>query len=48
MAKGSVKDVRLQYALYGALFGLAFPIIATLFDAYMRDLGLGMAGLIEA
>jgi serine phosphatase RsbU (regulator of sigma subunit) len=48
MAKGAVKDVRLQYALYGALFGCAFPIVATLFDAYMRNLGLGMAGFIEA
>jgi len=48
MANDTVQDVRLKYALYGALFGLAFPIIATLFDAYMRDLGLGMAGLIEA
>ncbi len=47
MAKLSSKDVRLQYALYGALFGLAFPVIATLFDAY-RDLGLGWSGIVEA
>lgn len=34
--------------MYGALFGFAFPIIATLFDAYMRGLGLDFSGLIEA
>ena len=38
----------MQYAIYGALFGVTFPIVATLFDALMRDLGLNMAGLIEA
>ena len=41
-------DVRLVYAMYGALFGCMFPIIATMFDAFMRDLGFGMAGFIEA
>lgn len=48
MAKSSVKDARVQYAIYGALFGLAFPLVATLFDAYMRDLGLGLAGFCAA
>ena len=47
MAKLSTKDVRVQYALYGALFGLAFPVIATLFDAYMRNMGFGLNALIE-
>ncbi|MGB0368783.1 MAG: PP2C family protein-serine/threonine phosphatase [Flavobacteriales bacterium] len=42
-----MKDARIQYACYGALFGLAFPIIATLFDALMRDMGFGFAELIE-
>lgn len=40
-------DVRVLYAIYGALFGLMFPIIATLFDAYMRDMGFGISSLIE-
>lgn len=49
MAEHSItKDARFQYAVYGALFGFAFPIVATLFDAYMRDLGMGMAGIMEA
>lgn len=47
MSKRST-DVRLVYAIYGALFGFMFPVIATLFDAYMRDLGLGISGLLEA
>lgn len=41
-------DVRVVYAIYGAIFGFMFPIVATIFDAYMRDLGLGLDGLIEA
>jgi len=48
MASLSKKDVRVQYAIYGALFGLCFPVMATLFDAFMRDLGFGINGLIEA
>ena len=40
-------DVRVIYALYGALFGFMFPIIATLFDAYMRGTGFGLQALIE-
>ena len=41
-------DVRVVYAIYGAIFGFMFPVIATLFDAYMRDLGFGIDGLIAA
>ena len=48
MGSLSKKDVRVQYAIYGALFGLCFPVMATLFDAFMRDLGFGINGLIEA
>ena len=40
-------DVRLVYALYGALFGLTFPVMATLFDAFIRDMGYGLDSLIE-
>lgn len=43
----STKDARVQYAFYGALFGFAFPVIATLFDAFMRDMGFGLSSLIE-
>jgi two-component system, sensor histidine kinase and response regulator len=35
------------YAVYGALFGLCFPIGATLIDALLRDLPMTLAGLIE-
>lgn len=48
MASISLKDARVQYAILGALFGLMFPIIATLFDAMIRDLGLDFSGLLEA
>lgn len=48
MAAISTKDARVRYAIYGALFGFTFPIIATLFDAFMRDLGFGIAGFMEA
>ncbi len=47
MSKRGSTDVRLIYALYGALFGLAFPVIATLFDAFIRDMGYGLGALIE-
>lgn len=47
MAKSSTKDARVQYAIYGALFGFAFPVVATLFDAFMRDMGFGFASLVE-
>ena len=47
MATRGKTDVRVVYAIYGALFGFMFPIIATLFDAFMRDMGFGLAGLIE-
>lgn len=42
------KDARFRYTVYGALFGFAFPIIATVFDAWIRGLGLGLSGLLEA
>jgi serine phosphatase RsbU (regulator of sigma subunit) len=48
MAKRGSTDVRVVYALYGALFGLMFPIIATLFDVFMRDMGFGVQAMIEA
>lgn len=48
MATLSTKDVRVKYAIYGAFFGLCFPVMATFFDAFMRDLGFGLDGLIEA
>lgn len=44
----STTDARLTYALYGALFGLAFPVMATLLDVYARDLGMNLAGIITA
>lgn len=47
MAPRKKTDVRLVYAIYGALFGLMFPVIATLFDAFMRDMGFGISSLIE-
>ncbi|MCB0754082.1 MAG: SpoIIE family protein phosphatase [Flavobacteriales bacterium] len=47
MAARGKTDVRLVYAIYGALFGFMFPVIATLFDAYMRDMGFGISALIE-
>ncbi|MBI1289561.1 MAG: SpoIIE family protein phosphatase [Flavobacteriales bacterium] len=50
MANSSVAggNARTRYTVYGALFGFAFPVVATMFDAYMRDLGLGFGGLLEA
>lgn len=48
MASLSRKDVRVKYAIYGAIFGLCFPVIATLFDILIRDLGFNMDGFIEA
>lgn len=47
MAQRKKTDVRLVYAFYGALFGLCFPIVATLFDAFIRDAGFGITDLIE-
>ncbi|MEK9162649.1 MAG: PAS domain S-box protein, partial [Chloroflexota bacterium] len=37
-----------RYTLYGALFGLCFPIGATVFDALTRGLPLTFAGLVYA
>lgn len=47
MSERRSTDVRLVYAFYGALFGFAFPVIATLFDAFIRDMGFGLNSLIE-
>lgn len=40
-------DVRLVYVFYGALFGFAFPVVATIFDAAVRGMGFGLNDLIE-
>jgi methyl-accepting chemotaxis protein len=37
-----------RYALYGALFGLGFPVIGTVIDAFTRGYGLGLGGLLRA
>jgi len=37
-----------RYALYGALFGIAFPLIGTLVEAASRGFGLGLAGIMRA
>ena len=37
-----------RYALYGALFGVAFPLIGTLVEAASRGYGLGLDGLFRA
>lgn len=47
MASRGKTDVRVVYAIYGVLFGFMFPVMATLFDAFMRDMGFGLSSLIE-
>lgn len=47
-AQRSSTDARISYALYGALFGLAFPVMATVLDLYARDLGMNLMGILEA
>jgi methyl-accepting chemotaxis protein len=37
-----------RYALYGALFGVAFPLIGTIVEAAARGYGLGLGGLLRA
>jgi methyl-accepting chemotaxis protein len=37
-----------RYALYGALFGLGFPVIGTIIEAFTRSYGLGLGGLLRA
>lgn len=37
-----------KYALYGALFGLCFPIIGTVIEAFTLGHGLGVDGLLRA
>lgn len=41
-------DARVTYAIYGALFGLGFPVMATILDVYARGLGLNFGGIVEA
>ena len=40
-------SITFQYALYGALFGLAFPVLSTLGDLYMQQLPLTMKSLLQ-
>jgi len=47
-AEGKSENIRLKYALVGVMFGFSFPIISTLFDIYVRDMGLSWASIIEA
>lgn len=47
MSSHGKTDVRLVYALYGAFSGLAFPVMATLFDAFIRDMVFGIQSMIE-
>jgi methyl-accepting chemotaxis protein len=37
-----------RYALYGALFGIAFPFLGTLVEAATRGYGVGLGGLVRA
>jgi methyl-accepting chemotaxis protein len=37
-----------KYALYGALFGVLFPFLATLVEAWHREYGLGLGALLRA
>jgi methyl-accepting chemotaxis protein len=37
-----------RYALYGFLFGLAFPIVGTVIEAFTHGYGLGLGGLVRA
>jgi len=41
-------DARVQYAIFGGLFGLCFPIIASIFDVVIQDKNLSWSNLIEA
>src|SRR6266568_7798279 len=37
-----------RFAIYGGLFGLSFPIIGTVIEAFTRGYGLAPAGLARA
>jgi methyl-accepting chemotaxis protein len=37
-----------MYSIYGALFGIAFPLIGTMIEAAYRGYGLGVGGLMRA
>ncbi len=41
-------DARISYAIFGALFGLCFPIIATIFDVLVQGNELTWANLVIA
>jgi len=41
-------DARVQYALFGALFGLCFPVIATIFDVLVQGNNLSWLNIVEA
>jgi methyl-accepting chemotaxis protein len=37
-----------RYALYGALFGLGFPLVGSMVEAIYRGYGLGLSGFVAA
>lgn len=37
----------LYYAIYGALFGLCFPVFSTLIDAYVQGVGFSLGSLLD-
>ena len=37
-----------RFAIYGVVFGLGFPVIGTIIEAFTRGFGLGPAGLVRA
>ncbi len=37
-----------RYAIYGAVFGLGFPITCTVIEAFTHGYGLGLAALLRA
>jgi len=41
-------DHRISYAFFGAMFGLCFPVISTIFDVAVQGHGVNWANLMEA
>jgi len=37
-----------RFAIYGVFFGLGFPVIGTVIEAFTRGYGLGVSGLVQA
>jgi hypothetical protein len=37
-----------RYAIYGALFGLGFPLVGAMVEAIYRGYGLGLSGFVAA